>query len=110
MCTLNVRTLNDLGGKELLDVELRKFSIWIAGLQEVPWPSSRELRVGDTTYLWWARRITKGPRVWRLPWPCGGLVLGELDTHQRAPAHCQIPTLKRALHRYRIHASTEGAD
>ena len=51
VCTLNVRTWNDLGGKELLDAELRKFNIRIAGLQEVRWPSSGELRVGDTTYL-----------------------------------------------------------
>ena len=30
VCTLIVRTLNDLGDKELLDAELRKFNIRIA--------------------------------------------------------------------------------
>ena len=33
MCTLNARTLNDVDGKELLNVELRKFNIGIADIQ-----------------------------------------------------------------------------
>ena len=63
VCTLNVRTLNALGGKELLAVELRKFNIGIAGLQEVRWPSSGELRDGDTTYLWSGRKDRKRSEV-----------------------------------------------
>ena len=56
LCTLNVRSLNYTGAAALLDIELRKFKIAIAGLQEVRWPGSGEMCVGGTTFLWSGRQ------------------------------------------------------
>jgi len=55
ICTLNVRSLNYTGASAALDLELRRWNIQIAGLQEARWPGSGEMRVGDTTFLWSGR-------------------------------------------------------
>ena len=77
VCTLNVRSLNDLGGKELLDKELTKFNIGIAGLQEVRWPSSGEIQEGYTTLLWSGRKDdqrTEGVAIALAPYVTRALV------------------------------------
>lgn len=52
VCTLKVRTLTDTGAAALLDKELTRLSIGIAGLQEVRWLGSDELSAGDRKFLW----------------------------------------------------------
>ncbi len=56
ICTLNVRSLNYTGAAAVLDIELRKWNIDIAALQEVRWPGSGEITVGDTSFLWSGRQ------------------------------------------------------
>ena len=52
VCTLNVRTLTATGAATLLDKELARLDIGIAGLQEVRWLGSGELSAGDRKLLW----------------------------------------------------------
>ena len=52
VCTLNVRTLTATGAATLLDKELARLDIGIAGLQEVRWLGSGELSAGDRKFLW----------------------------------------------------------
>jgi len=59
VCTLNTRTLNYTGAATLLDQELQKWNIQLAGLQEVRWLDSGETRVGDTTFLWSGRKDSR---------------------------------------------------
>ena len=54
--TLNVRSLNYTGAVTLLDSELRRWNIQIAGLQEVRWQGSGEMKCGDSTFLWSGRQ------------------------------------------------------
>jgi len=59
VCTLNTRTLNSTGAVTLLDQELQRWNIQLAGLQEVRWLDSGETTVGDTTFLWSGRKDGK---------------------------------------------------
>ena len=52
VCTLNVRTLAAIGAATLLDRELTRLNIGIAGLQEVRWLGTGELSAGDRKFLW----------------------------------------------------------
>jgi len=51
VCTLNTRSLNFTGAATLLDQELQKWNIQLAGLEEVRWLGSGETTVGDTSLL-----------------------------------------------------------
>ena len=57
ICTLNVKTLTAAGAATLLDRELTRLNIGIAGLQEVCWLGSGELSAGSRKFLW-----SGGPR------------------------------------------------
>ena len=52
VCTINVRTMNELGAAALLDRELTRMGVGLAGLQEVRWPGVRETSEGSTRFLW----------------------------------------------------------
>lgn len=52
LCTINVRTMNEIGAPALLDKELSKMGVGLAGLQEVRWPGVGEMKEGDTTFVW----------------------------------------------------------
>jgi len=54
VCTLHTRTLNFTGAATLLDQELQKWNIQLAGLQ-VRWLGSGETVVGDATFVWSGR-------------------------------------------------------
>ena len=100
VCTLNVRTLNQLGGKELLDAKLRKFNIRIAGQRKVRWPSSGELGVGDTTYLLSGRKGVAIAMAQRILWRAG----------HPLTSVCSLPgfSIKEAPHSHRHLCSHRG--
>jgi hypothetical protein len=52
VCTINVRTMNELGAPVLLDKELGRMGMGLAGLQEVRWAGVGEMNVGDTKFVW----------------------------------------------------------
>jgi len=52
---LNTRTLNFTGAATILDQELQRWNIQLAGLKEVRWLDSGEANVGDTVFLWSGR-------------------------------------------------------
>ena len=55
VATLNVRTLNSTGAVTLLERELSRYNVDIAGLQEIRWLGSGEVKVGRSTVLWSGR-------------------------------------------------------
>jgi len=58
-CTLNTRTLNFTGAATLLDQELQRWNIQVAGLQEVKWLDSGKVSIGDTAFIWSGRNDGK---------------------------------------------------
>jgi len=56
---LNTRTLNFTGAATLLDQELQRWNIQVAGLQEVRWLDSGEVNIGGTAFIWSGRNDGK---------------------------------------------------
>jgi len=56
---LNTQTLSFTGAATLLDQELHRWNIQVAGLQEVRWLDSREVSIGDTAFIWSGRNDGK---------------------------------------------------
>ena len=59
VCTLNTQTRNSTGAATLLDQELQRWNIQVAGLQEVRWLDSGEVSIGDTAFIWSGRNDGK---------------------------------------------------
>ena len=59
VATLNVRSLNGSGASTLLVKELASMQVDLTGLQEVRWPGSGEMAVGDARLLWSGREDKK---------------------------------------------------
>ena len=55
VCMPNMRTLNFTGAATLLDQEMQKWNIQLAGVEEVRWLGSCETTVGDITFFWSGR-------------------------------------------------------
>ena len=65
VCTINVRTMNELGATALLDRELTRMGMWLAGIKEVGCPGVGETTEGSTKFYSQALMSERMEWLWR---------------------------------------------